>query len=201
MVMELLNVDLAYHRVRQKTFGSANADGASPGAKSRNGQPPIHDTLTSARPMSAREYRDLCGARQALEIYAAGLAAQNRTDEQLAELRLPLEAMRRIGDHRRGFAGDRAVLDRLVREEVRFHLGIVAIARNAWLVKEVLRLRLVHRVVETALRAKPVHTLDERRRIEADHEEIFAAIARGDRGSARSAMERHLQHSPARLRS
>jgi len=199
MVAELLNANLAYRYARRRIRAAVGTAGASTPVSS--GTPRKSRARAASRPMSAQEYLDLCGTRQALEVYAAGLAAQNRTDDQLAELREPIEAMQRVLNQMGERPADRAVLDDLIREDLRFHLCIVAIARNVWLVREVLRLRVVHRVVETAMRAKPIHTLAERHRIQADHEAIFAAIARGDPAAAKAAMERHLQHNPARFSS
>src|SRR5919197_2197770 len=48
----------------------------------------------SVKAMDLKEYRDLCGLRLALESYAAGFAAQNRTDAELREIQFALEAMR-----------------------------------------------------------------------------------------------------------
>src|SRR5215204_2878566 len=48
----------------------------------------------SVKTMGFREYREMCGLRLALETYAAGLAAENRTSDELHELELALDAMR-----------------------------------------------------------------------------------------------------------
>ena len=45
-----------------------------------------------------KEFRELCDLRLALESHAAGLAARNRSDADLHEIRFALEAMRRMMD-------------------------------------------------------------------------------------------------------
>ena len=152
------------------------------------------------RPLDPQEFKDLCGARQALEVYAAGLAAENRNEAQVEDLRRPLLAIRRILDGMRDPTFDEDLLNDLVRADIKFHLQIVEIAGNSWLKREVMRLRVLHRVIATALKSKPIHTLDEHRRVQSCHEEIFEAIVHGDCAAAKEAMERHLQGNPLRFR-
>src|SRR5580658_9796403 len=62
------------------------------------------DGLVTMRPrqgavvkyLSLQEYRDLCGFRMALEIHAAGLAAVNRNESELAEIGTALQSMRNL---------------------------------------------------------------------------------------------------------
>ncbi|MDB6128253.1 MAG: GntR family transcriptional regulator, partial [Verrucomicrobia bacterium] len=133
-------------------------------------------------------------------VYGAGLAAENRTELQVEDLRRPLLVMRRILAGMREPTFPEDLLNELVRADIKFHLEIVEIAGNSWLKQEVMRLRVLHRVIATALKSKPIHTLDEHRRVQACHEEIFDAIVRGDSAAAKEAMDRHLQGNPLRFR-
>jgi DNA-binding GntR family transcriptional regulator len=153
----------------------------------------------SVKKMDFKEYREMCGLRLALEVYAAGLAAQIRTDEELVELRHALDEMavltRRIVEES---PEDRGVLELLRRADVRFHIGIIAAAKSDLLRKEVLRLHIVTRVVTSPSPARQgagdpamrsAHRLD----VQKSHEEIFGAIERQDSAAAKSAMELHIQ--------
>src|SRR5215216_3804928 len=50
----------------------------------------------SVKTMDLKEFREMCGLRLALETYAAGLAALNRTEADLHEMRFAIENMRRL---------------------------------------------------------------------------------------------------------
>ena len=86
------------------------------------------------------------------------------------------------------------------REDVRFHVGIIAAAKNEMLKKEVLRLHVISRVVTTSVVSdKGYLTYDKasddqhRREVQAGHDEIFRAIEVRDVAAAKNAMERHIQ--------
>lgn len=154
----------------------------------------------SVKTMDLKEYRETCGLRLALESYAAGLAAQNRTTEELRELGAGVAAMRRLSERLiAGETEDRATLDELIREDVRFHVGIIATAKSNLLKKEVLRLHIINRVVSSPGASAVNSKMDKaakdehRKAIQASHEEIYQAIERGDVAAAKDAMERHIQ--------
>ncbi len=155
----------------------------------------------SVKAMDVREYREACGLRLALESYAAGLAAQYHTAEELSEIGLALAAMRRLSDEIiNAKIEDRATYDELIREDVRFHIGIICAAKSNLLKKEVLRLHIVNRVVSVP-GPKPSNSkgLDKaakdahRKETQASHDEIFQAIECGNAIAAKGAMERHIQ--------
>src|SRR5688572_27597822 len=52
----------------------------------------------SVKSMEFKEYREMCGLRLALETHAASEAAENRTSEELREMKHALEAMRGLGE-------------------------------------------------------------------------------------------------------
>jgi DNA-binding GntR family transcriptional regulator len=149
--------------------------------------------------MSLQDFKEHCGVRQALECYAAGLAAANRTDSELEEIRQSHQAMENL------FSTPKKRVDRdeydvaMAREDIRFHMAIMAAAKNALLKSEILRLRLINRVVggvtsihaagkvgEISLERRDAATLKE-------HADILNAIAARDVAAAKSAMEFHIQ--------
>lgn len=155
----------------------------------------------SVKKMDVREYREACGLRLALETYAAGLAAQHRTSEELREIGLALTAMRRLSEQIiAAETEDRSLIDELIREDVRFHIGIISAAKSNMLKKEVLRLHIVNRVVSgpgpkprNSIQRDKAATDAHRKETQESHEEIFQAIERGDAPAAKGAMERHIQ--------
>ncbi len=150
--------------------------------------------------LDRQEFREMCELRLALEAQAAGLAAKHRTAADLRAIEAPLVAMRALAVE---LARSRVRLPRLQKiagEDVRFHLAIMAAAKNTLMQKEILRLHLIHRVAqapighdvtEADLRAAPVANHD---RVLAEHDAIFAAIAAGDVRKAKAAMETHLEN-------
>ena len=101
----------------------------------------------SVKEMSLNGLRDMCGLRLALESHAAGLAARNRNESELQEIAIALEEMRRLTDHIVHNDDGNHALPGLVREDVRFHLAIMAAAKNDLMKKEILRLHLIQLVV------------------------------------------------------
>lgn len=215
--MELVNTDIAYNFIRERILNGAFAAGAPLASKNLSkeigvSRTPVRDALrqleadglviikprigASVRSMDLQEFKELCGIRQALETYAAGLAAQNRSEAELDEIRSALEAMRLIVDKMVKTSDDRELLGDLAREDVRFHLGIINVAKNDLMKKEIMRLSLINRVVSshpTGRRGK--ETLSDRLKVQESHREIFDAISRRDVSAAKDAMERHQRNN------
>jgi DNA-binding GntR family transcriptional regulator len=149
--------------------------------------------------MDLKEFREMCELRLALESHAAGLAARQRTEEDLQEIRFALEAMQKLTEKVISQPKDTKLLQELVREDVRFHLAIMMAAKNELMKKEILRLHLINRVVSApiggpgAAAAVDNKEAARRRAVLASHEAIFAAIERGDAAAARKEMESHIQ--------
>ena len=150
--------------------------------------------------MDLKEFREMCDLRLALESHAAGLAAKQRTDHDLHEIKFALEAMQALTERIIAHPKDAALLQQLVREDVRFHLAIMTAAKNDLMKKEILRLHLVNRVVSAPVSGKDSEAATDkreeealRRKVLASHEEIYQAIAAGDAVSAKKAMESHIQ--------
>ncbi|WP_309904704.1 FadR/GntR family transcriptional regulator [Variovorax soli] len=129
--------------------------------------------------------------RISLETESAGLAATRRTEEQLQAMREALDDFQRNVEE----AGD------TVAPDFRFHLQIAEATGNVYFadIMSHLGTTIIPRTRITAIRNH------DRRgeylsRVNREHEEIYAAIARRDPESARAAMRIHLTNSRERLR-
>lgn len=215
------NSDIAYTYIRKRILSGQFKPGQPLMAKELSAEigvsrTPVRDALrqlvadglviirarlgASVKTMDLKEYREACGLRMALESYAAGLAAQNRTAEELRELGAGVAAMRLLSERLISQeTEDRATLDELIREDVRFHIGIISAAKSDLLKKEVLRLHIINRVVSSPATTAASSKMDKaakyehRKAIQFSHEEIYQAIERGDVAAAKDTMERHIQ--------
>lgn len=134
--------------------------------------------------------------RIGLETEAAGLAAQRRTEANLAALRRALDAV---------IAAVEAGQDS-VAADFQFHLEIARATQNDHFAD--LMATLGAQIIPRA-RLEPAAELDEPRRLErqaymrrvnAEHESILDAIVRQDAEPARAAMRTHLSNSRERRR-
>jgi len=218
--MKSVNSDIAYSYIRKRILSGVYQPGQALMTKDLSAdigvsRTPVRDALrqleadglvvirahlgASVKKMEFKEYREMCGLRLALEVYAAGLAAQDRTQEELSEIGFAVEEMRTLTRKIvEDSPEDPAILESLRREDVRFHIGIIAAAKSDLLKKEVLRLHIITRVVSglspgrdraVEQSAKSAHRIE----VQKDHETIFRAIERQDAVAAKAAMERHIQ--------
>ncbi|MGI4778106.1 MAG: FadR/GntR family transcriptional regulator [Janthinobacterium lividum] len=129
--------------------------------------------------------------RISLETESAGLAASRRTEEQLQAMRLALDDFERNV----GVAGD------TVAPDFRFHLQIAQSTGNPYFadIMSHLGTTIIPRTRISALRNQD-RGGSYLSRVNREHEEIYAAIARRDSESARAAMRIHLTNSRERLR-
>jgi DNA-binding FadR family transcriptional regulator len=129
--------------------------------------------------------------RISLESEAAGLAAARRSDAQLAVMRNALDSFERSI----AVAGDG------VGADFRFHLQIAEATGNPYFadIMNHLGTALIPRTRIAALRNQD-RRAEYLTRVNREHEEIYAAIARRDPESARAAMRVHLTNSRERLR-
>lgn len=129
--------------------------------------------------------------RISLETESAGLAATRRTEEQLQAMRQALD----------DFESNVAVAGDTVAPDFRFHLQIAQSTGNAYFADIMSHLGTT---IIPRTRINAIRTADRSgaylSRVNREHEEIYAAIARGDAESARAAMRIHLTNSRERLR-
>jgi DNA-binding FadR family transcriptional regulator len=129
--------------------------------------------------------------RISLETESAGLAAQRRSDEQLAEIRSALDALDNAATQ-----GD------AVAPDLRFHLAIARATGNRYFADIMAHLgaTLIPRARINSPRIAMEELPQYLRRVNREHDEIYQAIARRDPESARAAMRLHLTNSRERLR-
>lgn len=129
--------------------------------------------------------------RISLETESAGLAARRRTVEQLAAMREALD----------DFGRDMEAGGDTVAHDFRFHLQIAQATGNPYFADI---MRHLGTTIIPRTRIAAIRTQDPRGeylgRVNREHEEIYAAIARQDADSARAAMRIHLTNSRERLR-
>ena len=218
VVMKSVNSDVAYAHIRKRILNGEYPPNHALTTKELSkeigvSRTPVRDALrqletdglvsirprlgASVKAMNLTEFREMCGLRLALESYAAGLAAQHRTEADLLEIRFALENMRRLTEEIVTEEDEPRLLGELIREDVRFHIAIMMAAKSDLLKKEILRLHLINRVVSGTGGSSPIADLHERaarRRVVLNsHEEIFRALESGDTPAAKNAMDRHIQ--------
>lgn len=129
--------------------------------------------------------------RISLETESAGLAALRRSEEHLQAMRQALDDFERNV----AAAGD------TVSPDFRFHLQIAQATGNPYFADIMTHLGTT---IIPRTRVNAIRNHDRRgeylSRVNREHEEIYAAIARRDPDSARAAMRIHLTNSRERLR-
>ena len=122
--------------------------------------------------------RDLTEARPHIEVPAAGLAAERRSDEELETLRHIVAAMSTETDPESWVALDSS-----------FHAAIARASRNKVFASVVADIRdaLAHQSETLNMVADRQHASD------VEHQDILAAIEAGSAEKARAAMASHLQ--------
>jgi GntR family transcriptional repressor for pyruvate dehydrogenase complex len=130
--------------------------------------------------------------RISLETEAAGLAAQRRSEQQLADIRAALDEL----EANREGEGD------TVTPDMRFHMLIATATGNRYFAEIMghLGTTLIPRARINSPRVAHEDLPQYLRRVNAEHEEIYEAIARRDPEAARAAMRLHLTNSRERLR-
>lgn len=130
--------------------------------------------------------------RISVETESAGLAAQRRTAEQLADIQQAAQSL-----HDASAAGRHDVED-----DLRLHLAIARATGNRYFVDILshLGLALFPRFRVDSPRIAMEDPQAYRQRVQREHEEIVSAIARGEAEAARAAMRMHLVNSRERVR-
>lgn len=129
--------------------------------------------------------------RMGFETEMAGLAAERRTDTDLAEIRRALDAMDASTD-----------VDASVAADAAFHAAIARATDNDYFVRftEFLGVRLVPSRRLYLHGDDPESHQRYSQRINRDHEAIYSAIEAGDANAARDAARLHLDNSIKRYR-
>ena len=127
--------------------------------------------------------------RMGFEMEMAGLAAERRTDADLAEMRKALAAMDSSVD-----------VDGSVAADAAFHAAIARATGNDYFLRftQFLGVRLVPSRKLYLQGSDPKKHQRHARTINRDHEAIYAAIEGGDANAARRAARQHMQKSVKR---
>ncbi|GGL96068.1 GntR family transcriptional regulator [Pseudomonas asuensis] len=144
-------------------------------------------TITTLRDVLA-----MLELRISLEVEAAGLAAQRRSDEQLQEMRRLLDQMKARTEQPA----------EAVSFDLQFHLQIALSTGNRYF-NDIMTYLSSVLIPRTRLNSAYLAHDDQERyqlRLDGEHEDIYNAIARQDTDAARAAMRLHLTNSRERLR-
>lgn len=150
--------------------------------------------------LTYEEFRDMCELRIALESYFATLAAERRTDEDLASLESSLQKMRLLAEEIVACEGEekKRLIRILANEDIQFHMAIGDASRNVLLKRELDRLQVLSRVITTRHDGKgDLHGEMLRSNLEEvweAHMRIYDAIRCGSGFTAKAAMEAHLSY-------
>lgn len=151
--------------------------------------------------VDVREFREALILRRALEGYAAAMAATNRTDVDVQELRAVLATMSEFASTRPSRNEAEHVKREFMREDLRLHIAIMTAARNDVMKKEIFRLHLLHRMIAAPpptehgadATMSESHASEDRRKVVKSLENVVEAIARQDPDAAEAAMVSHIR--------
>lgn len=142
--------------------------------------------------VTLRDVLNILELRISLEVESAGIAAQRRTEPQLATMRGALDALKEGATH----ASD------AVASDFQFHLAIAEATGNPYFTDIMSHLG-TSIIPRTRLNSAKLARDDQAlymARLDREHEQIYEAIARQDGEAARAAMRLHLTNSRERLR-
>ena len=130
--------------------------------------------------------------RIGVETEAAALAAQRRTDANLRQMRVALDALAQAMEQGRDAVG----------ADFQFHLEVARATQNPHFTEMMTTLgsTIIPRARLQAPAVDAPAQLGYLRRVNAEHESILDAIASGDSEGARAAMRTHLANSRERRR-
>ncbi len=127
----------------------------------------------------------LMDARRVVEVGLAGLAAQRRTDEDLAALEVELE----------GMEANRDDPVKWLDYDVAFHLRLADAAHSETLSDYLHRLRAL---LSTSVRHNQASSHDSDQKY-LEHKRVYDAVREGDEQAARDAMSAHMENVAYRL--
>jgi GntR family transcriptional repressor for pyruvate dehydrogenase complex len=155
--------------------------------------PAVHQLgLDPATVVTARDVLAILELRISLETEAVSLAASRRSDAQLRQLRVALDAFRAAARD-----GDEAV-----PADTAFHILVAECSGNLCFHTLLghLGTNMIPRSRVDSARLANINPASFIQRVVDEHEDIYNAIARKDSDTARAAMRTHLVNSVERLR-
>lgn len=158
------------------------------------GHVPLTRFFNIAAALSDESTVRLLEVRRGIEVEAASLAAQRRTDAEMDRILHHLDSMRRL--HR--MPPTRFDSESYAEADRAFHLSIAQASHNDLLGQLCYSIRepMKHSIL-TGLKCQ--QSTDNRNNIQASHEAIAAAIKAGDPLAAMEVMREHLSGAVARL--
>jgi GntR family transcriptional regulator, transcriptional repressor for pyruvate dehydrogenase complex len=135
----------------------------------------------------------LIASRRILEVEIAGLAAENRTDEDLAEMEWYVDEMEQMVNQE---AVAQVKRENHTRNDVAFHTALAEATHNALfplVLNSLADIMLEVRLLGFYVPGAPLHALEA-------HRNIFQAVRASKPAEARLAMEKHLAASAEILR-
>lgn len=157
--------------------------------------------------LTFEDYKDMCELRIALETHAAQLAALRRTESDLEQMRLHLDAMARQVKRPAPATKeeDEQMIQAIAEADVAFHLAIMDASGNRLIKREAIRFRVIQSLVRlpesvkigredtgappwVQYRNQPAVVLE-------SHQAIFDAIEDQSAERAYGAMREHLEGS------
>lgn len=145
--------------------------------------------------MDLRDFKELCWMRKVLESNAGALAAIERTTEDLNEITAAHEEMTRLISNKDEFLSNENISREVALQDIRFHLAIIEATHNSLLKREIVRLRVVNRVVSGFTPGFANKTLEFEEGVKTlnEHLQVLKAIQAKDSKAALIGMELHIQ--------
>lgn len=148
---------------------------------------------TVVRMPDRRDILDLYEVREAVEVFAAGLAAERRTTTDLERLRYLCAEMKAIATDLQKSGAEalsEAKLRRLLAADMGFHLMLIQAAGNRHIMKIVADSHVLSRVFGAPRREHDVKVVKDNFRV---HKDILRAVEASDSKRASELMARHIQ--------
>ncbi len=139
---------------------------------------PLNNSIDLLLAMEEVDVPELFEVRKIIEVEMAGLAAERRSAEDLAEMEEALEAMEEHLASEQGYIG----------ADVRFHLAVIRASGNRIALR---MMEAIRGVLSQAFRSI-FHIPGSPQLSTAQHREIYEAIRAGDPAAARARMLAHL---------
>lgn len=142
------------------------------------GSKSMTDIISLAVLTGKNSIAELLELRKIVEVEAAALAAQRRTEEDMQMIQLALNEM--ANDIQKGNLGDAS--------DIKFHYAICAAAHNSLLIKLMSSISETMKKEMFTVREKLYKTPGTPARLFEEHKNIFEAIKKGDEHEARKTM-------------
>jgi DNA-binding GntR family transcriptional regulator len=150
---------------------------------------------TVVKAPSRQDVVELYELREALETYAVTKATEHATADEIERLERHCAALQAAADRLRA-SGESVLDDRAYRqsiaEDLRFHLVILEAACNQRLLQVALSSQMLTRLFSLP---RPPYTPSFVSQIHAHHAEVLAAMRKGDKEAARTALAAHIRLS------